>query len=202
MNIQKIFNLSGSRGQLKPGKEKVLSSQKHFQKDLNIKTYKMSNKDLYDTFAIKNNKSANKNRFNKNKYNNNRKQSMISIKNDKLSKIFKIKKGKINPLKNSLNLSIEESLSKNKQTKILYNTINAINPRIKIFNNNNIIIKDINKKNKSIQNSSRMKFSQIRCNTYSPIYKENKDDYRNKSNNKKESNNNIIINFFNAPVNK
>ena len=202
MNIQKKFNLSGSRSQLKPRKEKVLSSQKHFQKDLNIKTYKIPQKDLYNTIAIKNNKSANKNIHNKNNYNNNRKQSMLSIKNDKSSKIFKIKKGKMNPLQYSLNLTNEKSLSKNKQTKILYNTINAINPRIKIFNNNNIIIKDINTKNKSIQNSSRMKFSHMRCNTYSPIYKENKDDYRNKSNNKKESNNNIIINFFNAPVNK
>ena len=32
MNIQKKFNLSGSRSQLKPRKEKVSSSQKHFQK--------------------------------------------------------------------------------------------------------------------------------------------------------------------------
>ena len=200
MNVQKKINLSGSLGQHKPRKEKVSSLQKHSQKDINIKTYKMSQKDIYNTITIKNNKSANKNQFNKN--NNNRRKSMLSIKNDKSSKLFKVKKGKINPPQHSLNLSNEESLSKNKQAKILYNTINAINPRIKIFKNNNIIIKDINKKNKSIQNSSRMKFSHIRCNTYSPIYKENKDDYRNKSNNKKERYNNIIINFFNAPVNK
>ena len=201
MNIQKKSNLSGSRSKLKPDKEKDSSSKNHFHKDLNIKTYKMSQKNLYNTISIKNNKSTNKN---KNIYNksNNRKQSMLSIKNDKSSKLFKINKGKLNFIPLSLNLSDEESLTKNKHNKILYNTINAINPRIKIFKNNNIIIKDINKKNKSIQNSSRMKYSHIRCNTYSPKYKENKDEYRNKSNNKKENNNNIIINFFNAPVNK
>ena len=77
MNIQKKFNLSGSRSQLKPRKEKVSSSQKHFQKDLNIKTYKIPQKDLYNTIAIKINKSANKNIHNKNNYNNNRKQSML-----------------------------------------------------------------------------------------------------------------------------
>ena len=199
MNMQKAFDLSGNRSQLKPRKEKASSSKKQLQKELNINTYKMSKQNLYNTIAIKNNKSANKNIHKRSSI---RKQSMFSIKNDKSLKIFKIKKGKLNPNQYSLNLSDEESLPKNKQTKILYNTINAINPRIKIFNNNDIIIKDIKKKNNSIQNSSRMKYSHIRCNTYSPQYKENKDEYRNKSNIKKESNNNIIINFFNAPVNK
>ena len=199
MNMQKAFDLSGNRSQLKPRKEKASSSKKQLQKELNINTYKMSKQNLYNTITIKNNKSANKNIHKRSSI---RKQSMFSIKNDKSLKIFKIKKGKLNPNQYSLNLSDEESLPKNKQTKILYNTINAINPRIKIFNNNDIIIKDIKKKNNSIQNSSRMKYSHIRCNTYSPQYKENKDEYRNKSNIKKESNNNIIINFFNAPVNK
>ena len=130
MNIQKKSNLSGSRSKLKPSQEKDSSSKNHFQKDLNIKTYKMSQKNLYNTTSIKNNKSTNKN---KNIYNksNNRKKSMLSIKNDKSSKLFKINKGKLNPIPLSLNLSDEESLTKNKHNKILYNTINAINPRIR-----------------------------------------------------------------------
>ena len=170
----------------------------------NDNTLKMSKGNINKTSTIKN-ESTNKNSFNK--YSN-RKQSSNSINNRKSSKIFKIKKSKNNKIQLSLNLSEEESLNKNKYSNNsnFYNTINAMNPRLRIFNKNDFVIKDINKKNKSIQNSTRVKYNNIRCNTYSHNYKENKDDYKYKSNKKEDkmklSNNNIIINFFNAPINK
>jgi hypothetical protein len=55
MNIPKKSNLSGSRSKLKQSKEKDYLSKNHFQKDLNIKTYKMSQKNLYNTISIKKN---------------------------------------------------------------------------------------------------------------------------------------------------
>ena len=196
MNVQKIFNLSGGMNLYNQKKEKFSPSKNYFESGTNTNTHKINKNILYKTITLKN-KSSNKNICNKS---NNRKQSSDSIKNSnkKSSKIFKIQKNKNNRVKLSLNLSDNENKNKN----IVYNTINAINPKIKIFNKNNFVIKDINKKNKTIQNSTRMKYSHIRCNTYSPKYNGNKDDFISKTNNKKESNNNIIINFFNAPINK
>ena len=196
MNIQKRFNLSNGINLYNHKKEKLSPPNNNFENRININTYKMNKNILYKTITLKN-KSTNKNIYNKS---NNRKQSLDSIKNNniKSSKIFKIQKNKNNQVKLSLNLSEKD----NKNKKIVYNTINAINPRIKIFNKNNFVIKDINKKNKTIQNSTRMKHSHIRCNTYLPKNNGNKDEFISKTNNKKENNNNIIINFFNAPINK
>ena len=204
MNNQKNIKLLGGINLIKPKKEKNISSKNNNDNPININTFKMSEINVNKTSNMKN-KSSNKNSFNKNS---NRKQTSNSIDNRKSSKIFKIKKNKNNKIQLSLNLSEEESLNKNqyKTNNNIYNTINAINPRLKIFNKNDFVIKDINKKNKSIQNSSRSRYNNIRCNTYSNTFKENKYDYKYKSNKKedrlKQNNNNIIINFFNAPINK
>ena len=202
MNIQKKINTSGGSNSFKSSKEKLISSKNNIESIININMYRMPKNILNKAMNYKN-KSTNKNSYNKS---NNKKQISNSIQNYKSSKIFKIKKGpNNNQIKLSLNLSEEEPLNKNKyhSNKYLYNTITAINPRLKIFSKNENIINDINKKNKSIQNNStRMRYSQIRCNTYSPKYNSNNDENKTKNNYKKEGNNNIIINFFNAPINR
>ena len=204
MNNQKNIKLLGGINLIKPKKEKNISSKKNNDNPININTFKMSEINVNKASNMKN-KSSNKNSFNKNS---NRKQISNSIDNRKSSKIFKIKKNKNNKIQLSLNLSEEESFNKNKYktNNNIYNTINAINPRLRNFNKKDFVIKDINKKNKSIQNSSRSRYNNIRCNTYSNTFKENKYDYKYKSNKKedrlKQNNNNIIINFFNAPINK
>ena len=204
MNNQKNNNFLGGINLLKPKKEKNISSKNNIENAININTYKISEININKNSNMKN-KSSNKNSFNKNS---NRKPISNSIDSRKSNKIFKIKKNKNNKIQLSLNLSEEESLykNKNKTSKNIYNTINAVNPRLRIFNKNDFVIKDINKKNKSIQNSSRSRYNNIRCNTYSNNFKENKYDYKYKSNKKedriKQNNNNIIINFFNAPINK
>jgi len=203
MNNQKNNNFLGGINLLKPKKEKNISSKNNNENAININTYKISEININKNSNMKN-KSSKKNSFNKNS---NRKPISNSIDNRKSNKIFKIKKNKNNKIQLSLNLSEEESLykNKNKTSKNIYNTINAVNPRLRIFNKNDFVIKDINKKNKSIQNSSRSRYNNIRCNTYSNNFKENKYDYKYKSNKKEDrikQNNNIIINFFNAPINK
>ena len=153
---------------LKPHKEKNISAKKHIGNTININTYKTNKKNLYKTSSNKN-KSINKNSYNKSQT---RKQTLSSINNGKSLKIFEVKKKKNNKIKFSLNFNDESSFSriKYKSDKNFYNTINAINTRVKIFNKNDFIIKDFNKKNRSIQNSSRVKINHIRYNTYSNNY--------------------------------
>ena len=190
---------------LKPHKEKNISAKKHIGNTININTYKNNKKNLYKTSSNKN-KSINKNSYNKSQT---RKQTLSSINNGKSLKIFEVKKKKNNKIKFSLNFNDESSFSriKYKSDKNFYNTINAINTRVKIFNKNDFIIKDFNKKNRSIQNSSRVKINHIRYNTYSNNYNGSREELSYKiKNSKKEDkmkqSNNIIINFFNAPINK
>ena len=201
MNIQKLFS---GKNLLNKRNERYIPSTNHFENLLDMNVYKKPKRNLYKTSSTQN-RSSNKNSNNKTS---NRKQSSYSIKNRKSSKIFKIQKKTNNKIRLSLNLSEDEPLNKNKNkiNKNYYNTINVINPSFKIFNKNDFIIKDNYKKNKSIQNSARIKYNKIRCNTYTMGYKENKEEYKyqiNKREDKiKQSNNNIIINFFNAPINR
>ena len=201
MNIQKLFS---GKNLLNKRNERYIPSTNHFENLLDMNVYKKPKRNLYKTSSTQN-RSSNKNTNNKTS---NRKQSSYSIKNRKSSKIFKIQKKTNNKIRLSLNLSEDEPLNKNKNkiNKNYYNTINVINPSFKIFNKNDFIIKDNYKKNKSIQNSARIKYNNIRCNTYTMGYKENKEEYKyqiNKREDKiKQSNNNIIINFFNAPINR
>ena len=181
---------------LKPQKEKNISAKKHIGNTININTYKNNKKNLYKTSSNKN-KSLNKNSYNKSQT---RKQTLSSINNGKSLKIFEVKKKKNNKIKFSLNFNDESSFSriKYKSDKNFYNTINAINTRVKIFNKNDFIIKDFNKKNRSIQNSSRVKINHIRYNTYSNNYNGSREELSYKiKNSKKEDkmkqSNNIII---------
>ena len=201
MNIQKLFS---GKNLLNKRNERYIPSTNHFENLLDMNVYKKPKRNLYKTSSTQN-RSSNKNTNNKTS---NRKQSSYSIKNRKSSKIFKIQKKTNNKIRLSLNFSEDEPLNnnKNKINKNYYNTINVINPSFKIFNKNDFIIKDNYKNNKSIQNSARIKYNNIRCNTYTMGYKENKEEYKyqiNKREDKiKQSNNNIIINFFNATINR
>ena len=205
MNNKKIHNILVGVNLLKSNKEKNIPTKKNIESAININTYKTGKKNINKTSSNKNKFINNKNSFNKNQ---NRKQALSSINNVKSSKVFEVKNKK-NKIKFSLNLNEEPSFSKNKykSDKNFYNTINAINTRVKIFNKNDFIIKDFNKKNKSIQNSSRVKVNHIRYNTYSNNYNGSREEfnYKNKNNKKDDKikqSNNIIINFFNAPINK
>ena len=205
MNNKKIHNILVGVNLLKSNKEKNIPTKKNIESAININTYKTGKKNINKTSSNKNKFINNKNSFNKNQ---NRKQTLSSINNVKSSKVFEVKNKK-NKIKFSLNLNEESSFSKNKykSDKNFYNTINAINTRVKIFNKNDFIIKDFNKKNKSIQNSSRVKVNHIRYNTYSNNYNGSREEfnYKNKNNKKDDKikqSNNIIINFFNAPINK
>ena len=205
MNNKKIHNILVGVNLLKSNKEKNIPTKKNIESAININTYKTGKKNINKTSSNKNKFINNKNSFNKNQ---NRKQTLSSINNVKSSKVFEVKNKK-NKIKFSLNLNEESSFSQNKykSDKNFYNTINAINTRVKIFNKNDFIIKDFNKKNKSIQNSSRVKVNHIRYNTYSNNYNGSREEfnYKNKNNKKDDKikqSNNIIINFFNAPINK
>ena len=168
MNNKKINNILVGVNLLKSNKEKNIPAKKNIESAININTYKTGKKNINKTSSNKNKFINNKNSFNKNQ---NRKQTLSSINNVKSSKVFEVKNKK-NKIKFSLNLNEESSFSQNKykSDKNFYNTINAINTRVKIFNKNDFIIKDFNKKNKSIQNSSRVKVNHIRYNTYSNNY--------------------------------
>ena len=204
MNNQKKNILLSGKNKLKQGKEGFKPSKNNIENATNINTYRTTKKNLFKTSTIKNNSSS-KNSYNKT---NNRKQSSNSINNRKSSKIFKIKTSKSNKNQPSLNLSNNDSFNKNKNkvNKNSYNTINVINPKYKMFKKNDFVITNINRKNKSIQNSSRMNYKYTRYNTFSNDIKGNNDKHKYKSNKNdfkmKQNNNNIIINFFNAPINR
>ena len=189
MNIQKKSNIFKALNFLKPNKGKSIIHKNNNDNAINIHPFSINTKNLYKTISSRNQFSKS-NIYNKKA---NGKLSSYSIKNQKSSKIYQIKKNKA-PIR--LNLS-NESLFKTKY-KSNKNIYNSINPKFKFFK----FTKSVDKNFKSIDNSSRIKSSQSRCNTYSSSFKEFPNNKNNKEKKIKQNNNNIIINFFNAPINK
>ena len=210
MNTQKRININEDKKSLRKSQQKTITKKSSIDSLNNI--YFIPKKELYQTIVI--NKTSSK--FHSKVKKQERKRSSCCIKNRKCIKTSTQK------YKNSKNKNFKEALydllslsssgdSFNNKKKIkdkkesAYNTINAINHRLKIFNNVNYN----NKKNgnkikyKSIE-ANRTKFRQINCsNYYKNLNKEDKSSRKKSRINVKEKDyNNIIINFFNAPISK
>jgi len=209
MNTQKRINANIEKKSLRKNHQKTITKKSSIESFNNI--YIIPKKEQYQTIIIK--KSSTQ--FHSKPKKTEKKSSSCCIKNRKNLKSagakFKNQKNKNfkEVLYDLLSLSSSgESFNNKKKNNnkkdLTHNTINAINHRLKIFNNKymNHIKNDNKIKYKSIE-ATRTKFRHINYKTYS---KNNKGDKSNRKKNiinlKENDNNNIIINFFNAPISK
>ena len=202
INIDKKF--------LKKNKKRAITKKSSIENLNNI--YIIPQKEIYHTIII--NKTSS--RFHSKQKKDEKKPSSYFIKNRKALKSttinYKNQKNKNfkETLFDLLSLSLSGECSNNKKKSkekkdFAHNTINAINHRFKIYNNtnyNNYIKNDNFIKYKSID-ATRTKFRQIN-NKSNKIRNvgDKSSRKKNRINLKESDNNNIIINFFNAPINK
>ena len=209
MNAQKKLNINIEKKPLRKTHQKIITKKSSIDNLNNICI--IPKKELYQTIVI--NKISTK--FHSKSKKQDKKPSSCYIKSRKSLKTsttkFKNSKNFKEALYDLLSLSSSgdsfNNKKKNKDKKELaHNTINAINHRIKLFNNTNY--NNYNKNNNKIKYKSieatRTKFRQILYpNYYKNFNKEDKNSRKkNRINIKENDYNNIIINFFNAPISK
>ena len=209
MNPQKRININLDMKALGKNHKKTITKKSSIDSFNNI--YIIPKKEQYQTIVIKNSS----NQFHSKPKKTEKKPSSCCIKHRKNLKSagnkFKNQKNKNfkDVLYDLLSLSSSgESLYNRKKSgdkkELTHNTINAINHRIKIFNNKYInYMKTENKiKYKSIE-ATRSKCRNINRKMNNKNNKGDKSTRKKNIINLKESdNNNIIINFFNAPISK
>ena len=210
MNPQKRVNINIDMKSLRKNHQKTITKKSSIDSFNNL--YIIPKKEQYQTIVIK----QSSNQFHSKPKKTEKKPSSCCIKNRKSLKSagnkFKNQKNKNfkDVLYDLLSLSSSgESLYNKKKSNdkkdITHNTINAINHRLKIFNNKYINhIKTDNKiKYKSIETThSKCRHMNYKNNNKNNNKGDKSSRKKNLLNLKESDNNNIIINFFNAPISK